>query len=364
MHLKFKNNKRGFGMKKHIGLAAGLMLLIFFCQPTSFASESLSQSLFIYYKEYAATKNIVDLTKYLPKNYVRDGTIDYTSYLQKGIQENINVAMPDFPVMVNISGIGLASNQKVFFRKNSALVLKANDKQSYKILWIHNANNVSVFNPQIIGDKENHLGDQGQWGMGLSIRGSENVNIYNPMISKCWGDGIYINSYKDIECKKIKVLNGILDNNRRNGISVISGSDIEINGTLIKNTGPQNPQSGIDVEPNSNKNILENIKLYNIKTLNNGQHGIVISPGNIRGNINKKISIIIKNHIDDGSRIGLGLSCERLTKYGSSRIKGLPVEGNIEIIDSQWHNNSQQNIKDYGQSENKVKVVFRKSSSQ
>src|SRR5699024_9046472 len=105
--------------------------------------------------------------------------------------------------------------------------------------------------------------------------------------------------------ENVKIINGVLDNNRRNGISIISGRNIEINNVFISNTNGQNPQSGIDIEPNSNDDILENIKLLNIETFNNTMNGIVVSIGNLSGQKKKELSIKIDNHKDTYSYLGL-----------------------------------------------------------
>src|SRR5690554_2330265 len=67
-------------------------------------SPEYSQEMLNEFMEYPAIED------YLPSNYVEDGTRDYTSYVQQAINENQNVRFPDFPILINDTGIFLRSN--------------------------------------------------------------------------------------------------------------------------------------------------------------------------------------------------------------------------------------------------------------
>lgn len=138
------------------------------------------------------------LEQALPKNYDITGKVDYTAIIQDVIDRNSCVVFPDFPLLINSKGLTLISNSKLFFGKKSKLFLLGNDEAGYEVLRIHNINDVSLYAPTIIGERDAHIGTKGEWGMGISIRGSEEVNIYNANISNCWGDGIYIGTGKGI----------------------------------------------------------------------------------------------------------------------------------------------------------------------
>src|SRR5690242_19873414 len=68
-----------------------------------------------------------------------------------------------------------------------------------------------------------------------------------------------------------------IDNNRRNGISVIDGNNIKISNSVISNTNGTLPMSGIDIEPNNGFGELKNINIENVTTFNNSKFGILIS---------------------------------------------------------------------------------------
>src|SRR5690606_13000285 len=167
--------------------------------------------------------NYKSILEYLPKNYVKDGTIDYTGYIQKAIDENKNIVLPNFPILINDGGLKLKSNFNLFFQKESALIMKPSTKTKYSFFSLTEVDNVNIYNPTLLGDRKTHLSNKGEWGMGISIYGSTNVKIYNVNIKDTWGDGIYINSNKNKHSYNVLIKNGYIDNARRNGISIISG---------------------------------------------------------------------------------------------------------------------------------------------
>lgn len=276
-----------------------------------------------------------NLTQCLPPNFVKDGSVDYTAYIQKGINEHTNIVFPDFPLLINKSGLSLKSNSKVIFSKQSSLQLAPNDQGSYAVLKIFNLIDVDLYFPQIIGDRKGHLGSSGEWGMGISIRSSSNIRIFNPKISECWGDGIYIADDGKTVSENISVYYAQLDFNRRNGISIISAKNLNIENAVISNTSGSMPMSGIDIEPNTSDNRLESIVIQNPITFNNSSAGILISLPRLPGHLQKTADINIVNHIDDQSSIGFYLG-GNFANYKDC----IPLKGLINITNSKWMNNS------------------------
>jgi hypothetical protein len=274
--------------------------------------------------------NAVYIESYLPKNVDKSGNTDYTDLVQKAVNENSKVIFPNYPILVSDKGINLISNQYVLFQPNTQLILKSSDKAEYKVININGVTNIKAYFLNIVGDKYKHLSGAGEWGQGVSIKSSSNIILYKPMISKCWGDGIYIGQDTSVP-QNITVNGGLINDNRRNGISIISGNNVTIKNVTISNTSGHNPQSGIDIEPNTVKNEITNVVLDSITTKNNAMHGIIISTGNLNGNI-KPISITINNHRDFNSAIALGLS---VTRNNLNYIQ--PLNGKIVITNSDYN---------------------------
>lgn len=284
----------------------------------------------------------VSLSSYLPQGYVNDGTRDYTVYLQKGLDENRTVILPDFPVLINAHGLHVNNNQNITFLENSRLIMEPNSQERYGLLNIINVENIIIHNPVLIGDREKHIGKKGEWGMGIRILSSRNVIINNPKVSKFWGDGIYIGEIEHNERKEynlksyysenIKIIGGLIDNNRRNGISVISVKKLLMKNITIQNTEGTLPMAGIDIEPNNNEQFLEDILLQNITTRNNAEIGIKYVPTNFFGHRNKNVNIRIENSQDIGSKIGLEIG--GILYLREKKLKEIQVFNGGIIIDT------------------------------
>lgn len=331
-------------------LILGIFTQVLIAQPRStyrqIPNEFLEKYIFPREDFHSVRNNIfydaIDITSYLPQKYSTEGNVDYTVFLQQAINNNIKVIMPNFPVLINSNGLKLRNNSKILFQENSRLIIKPNNKSRYHGVLIDNIEGVELYYAHIIGDKYEHHSTSGQWGMGIWIKHSNNIRIYNPVIKKCWGDGIYIGNERDIPSRMIYVYNAFLDDNRRNGISVTSGKNILIENALISNTNGQNPRSGIDIEPNSNEDVIENIVIESPITFNNAMHGIVISVGNLAGDLTKVVSVKVNNHIDYYSTIGLGLAVTRENLEYKNKLKG-----KIIINDPTYHSNSHSSVKTY-----------------
>lgn len=276
--------------------------------------------------------NYHNVEEELPKDHVKDGSVDYTSFVQKAINQYKNVELPNFPILISDKGLKLQSNSKIYFNKNSKFILKPTSKERYAILLLDKVRNVSIYNPNLIGDRNDHKGKSGEWGMGIRIQDSKNINIYNVEIKDMWGDGIYITSYKKNATSDIYIKAGQIDNVRRNGISIISGRSITIDNLLISNTNGTRPTAGIDIEPNNSDNYLDQIALNNIHTYNNERNGIFIHLNKLLSPKEaKNVNISIFNHKDEFSRNSFAIS---EIKKQKSRKK---LKGEIKIRQVNWN---------------------------
>ena len=275
-----------------------------------------------------------DLTKYLPRNFVTDASLDYTKFIQRGLDENKIVKMPNFPLLINEKGLYIKCSSRIIFQKYSSISIMPNSLKDYGIIRIFNVNNIIIYSPILIGERNKHIGNEGEWGMGIYILGSKNIQILNPTVSDCWGDGIYIGRGDNGTSKNVKIINGVIDNCRRNGISITDGENIEIRNPIISNIHGTMPMCGIDIEPNDNKSTINNIFLINPITFNNSNSGILIYLNALLGQVKKKVHIQIMNHFDNSSDIGFYLG-----GYNGQNNLAQPLSGSIDIIKPTWKNN-------------------------
>ncbi len=123
--------------------------------------------------------------------------------------------------------------------------------------------------------KEEYL--TGEWRHALSIVRCENISIYGLTIRDSGGDGIKIGRGRGGQpaySKNIHIRDCILDNNRRQAISVISVDTLLIENCVLRNTNGTAPQAGIDFEPNNSDERLRAITIRNVDSYGNKGYGI------------------------------------------------------------------------------------------
>lgn len=144
---------------------------------------------------------------------------------------------------------------------NGDIILTPNDYENYNMLRLNGDNILVQGNGSINGDKDSHLGEKGEWGMGIEIIGGRYVHVNGLSINNCWGDCIYIAG----RAKKVLIENCKLDNGRRQGISVCSADSVYIRNCFITNVSGTLPERAIDVEPNDNESVnfvsIDNVQI-------------------------------------------------------------------------------------------------------
>jgi hypothetical protein len=273
---------------------------------------------------------------------------DITDLINSQIKENTLIKIPAGNFKINAEkSIILKNNVSIEMSPETILNVIPNNKGGYQVFRIHNVKNVKISGGMILGDKYTHLGNGGEWGTGIEIKDSQNIYISNMSIKRMWGDAIYIGNNGKNSNSNLNLNNLKLDDNRRQGISVVSVNGLFANNILISNTKGKSPMSGIDIEPNNNRNILKNINFSEIISLKNAGDGFQISLKKYNDSP-EKISINLKGYKDSGSRSGI-------------RIQGVetPVLGEINIDKVELKNNKISNycFKNWGNNRIKVKVT-------
>lgn len=245
---------------------------------------------------------------YISSNEFSNNAVKNLIIINKYLKENKIVSLPDINIVVAKEGIVLNDFNVLVFGNKTKVIMEPNDLISYGIIKVHGAKNVKIINPTLIGDRDKHLGKEGEWGHGISILGSQNIEILNYNIRNCWGDGIYIGILNKKSSKNIVLKSGFLDYNRRNGMSIVAGEQITINDVTICNTFGTLPMYGLDIEPNNEFSEINDVKINNIKTINNYEGGIAICLHKMRKANIKNVNISIENYSNSNSKKGLFLS--------------------------------------------------------
>ncbi|EHU1492008.1 right-handed parallel beta-helix repeat-containing protein [Acinetobacter baumannii] len=264
---------------------------------------------------------------------------DELNNLISSTQNNIIYIPPGNYKIDAVKSINLKSNITIILDPKTTLSVIPNNKASYQLFRINNVRNVTISGGTLIGDKYNHLGDKGEWGMGIEIKDSQNISISNIRIDKMWGDAIYIGTNGEDSNTNIFLNNIIMNDNRRQGLSIISVKKLIGYNLYANNTSGTNPSSGIDIEPNNNRAILQDIYLKNIYTTGNQGSGLHSYFGFYKGSP-KAINIKVENHVDNGSKYGFYmLGLDNKTK-GRFEIKNANYKKSktSNLCLSEWNN--------------------------
>jgi len=227
------------------------------------------------------------------------------------------------------AGIAPPNNRTLNFQSGAILKAITNDKTSYALVNLSGKSNVTINNIKLVGDRPTHTGVTGEWGMGLYIRSSSNIVINGVTAEKMWGDGIYLGDTGAGTNKNIEIRNVVIDDCRRQGISVITADGLLVENANISNIRGTSPSAGIDFEPNDTTNVLRGITMNNIKTSNCAE-GVLFYLVRMLGGVNIPIvGITFNNYQDFGS--DYGTSCNGLSgPAGGSITFNAPIFTNIK----------------------------------
>jgi hypothetical protein len=229
-----------------------------------------------------------------------DGHADDTAALQAAFDKVAGtggtVLVPDGVYMVDA-----ASETRLKIRNDTTLKLSPgatikaipNGAPNYALLTIAGSSNVTVTGGTLEGDRAQHTGKTGEWGMGLSIiDGAKNVTVIGVTSKEMWGDGFYLDGARGVTFCSV-----VADHNRRQSLSVIEVDLLEVTSSVFSNTQGTRPSAGIDLEPDDVKQQISNVRIHSSKFLNNKGAGILVAG-------KKHASLISKLEITENLFVG------------------------------------------------------------
>ncbi|MEI5983688.1 right-handed parallel beta-helix repeat-containing protein [Sphingobacterium sp. PU5-4] len=340
--------------KKIIFCLVGPIFLFVNLTYGQYRNITISQSVINkYYTNAVTIPNIVgmkNITNYLPKGFKTDGSVDYTPFLQKGINENKIVVMPNFPVLINNKGLKIPSNRKIYFQRNSKVIFSGPALgKFYDIIILDGVSNVGLYNANIVGSRNIPKKQHGEWSSGISIKDSYNITIKNAKISDTFGDGIFIGSETGRKSSNILIQNVWINKARRNGVSITSVSGLNLENILVTNTNGTSPETGIHIEPSLPSEVLKSISINGILSYNNKNGGFGINLSLLNGAPNTKsnlVDISASNFKDYGSTnfIGFTFNPEGKSNAVVGKVNLRNFEGNGTKKYKVWYDPNHSNV--------------------
>ena len=159
----------------------------------------------------------------------------------------------------------------------------------------------------------------GEWRYALRIHKCKNVLVEGLTIVESGGDGIGVTG------TDITIRNCVCDRNHRQGMSVFNVRNLLVENCVFSNTQGTPPQAGVDIEPDSAGERLENVVFRNCKSFGNAGAGFEAYLVQLR-----KSSCPVSISFENCSAWGNRRSCATLS---CSRDLGVePVGGTMRYV--------------------------------
>lgn len=275
---------------------------------------------------------------------IHQGKVDVQQFGAKGdglhddttaIQAAIDALMNSGGIVIFGPGIyrvgTLICRSNVSFEFTSGTIIKAQDGLNGDIFHVNEVSNIKFIGNggTIQGLRANNQ------QINIAIRGASDIWIEDLTTKDADLDGIYISNGDSganaPKCERVFVRNVISDNNRRLGLSIVSGESIIVEGCVFSNTRGTAPEWGVDIEPDAPYHTVKGIILRNCIADANANAGFGIYGGTLTTPL--EVDILLDGCIAKNSD-GIGINV-----YGFRS----SFTGKVQIVNCTCTNN-----KDYG----------------
>lgn len=256
-----------------------------------------------------------------------DDTAIFQKSLNKTAIKGLTLEIP--AGTYNVRPLYIPANSSVVLDAGAVIQATAGYGENDHLLNISDVQNVSISGTpgQSIFRMRKAEYTSGEFRHCLAIEGATNITIGGIQCNDSGGDGVYIGEGRQGYSANIKILNSGFDNNRRQGLSLISGRDIAITNCTFSNTSGTAPSAGIDIEPNQASDFLQDIVIDHSSSTGNEGSGLVFGIQRLNAS-SSPISIKVSNFKSERN--------EESGFYATNEQEGATysVPGSILITDS------------------------------
>jgi Secretion system C-terminal sorting domain len=175
------------------------------------------------------------------------------------------------------------TNKTILFEPGVKLIATAGYGTDDNLFRIRYCNNVKVIGNNTLFKMQKAEYTSGEFRHCIAIVDCDNIEVSNITAAGSGGDGIFIAAFGPTKfyCENIVLRNMVCDNNRRQGISVITVKNLLVEHCIFKNTNGTLPEAGVDFEPDQNYERLENIIFKKCSFTNNHGNGVALAMINL-----------------------------------------------------------------------------------
>ena len=230
-----------------------------------------------------------------------------------------------------------------FDLNGSTIRCLSNGSHQYNILFSRDAQDIVIRNGSIRGDLAAHTGSRGEWGYGIALQGVKNFVLEDLECFECWGDGIDIQVSSDGDGNEQSAVtraghcrNGIIRNvychdNRRQGMSVQGILDLLVINSRFARSKGTDPQSGVDIEPYSENNIVAHVVFEGCRFEENAHSGLILSGKSIY-DVKVEDCIVCNNRGWDISVQGRNIQVLNCKSVKGQKNPGVRIVGDCENL--------------------------------
>jgi len=121
-----------------------------------------------------------------------DGMVDDTQAIQAAIDSLRNGGVVSVPAGIyridTLRSLRLRNGVHLAMAKDAELHAIPNAAPRSYVLLVQAVHDVTISGGRIVGDRDRHLGLEGEWGHGIAIYDGVRVVVRDIHISRCWGD--------------------------------------------------------------------------------------------------------------------------------------------------------------------------------
>ncbi len=190
-----------------------------------------------------------------------DGVHDDTAAFQAAVDAlptaggTVEVAAGDYLIDPTRS-VRLRSRMHLALAAGATLRAMPNAKPKTNVLLGERLQDLEISGGRIIGERDAHLGTEGEWGHGIRLRACQRVTLRDIRISRCWGDGISAGGYMSRgrwsqPGSDLLLVGVVCEGNRRQGLTLGSYRGVRVRDCRFNGNGGTAPGAGIDIEPDA-----------------------------------------------------------------------------------------------------------------
>ncbi len=174
-------------------------------------------------------------------------------------------------------------NKTIIFEPGVKLLATAGYGLDEELFRIRYCNGVKIIGNNTLFKMRKAEYTTGEFRNCIAIVDCDNVEVSNITAADSGGDGVFIAAFgpRKLYCENIILRNIVCDNNRRQGISVITVKNLLVENCVFKNTNGTLPEAGVDFEPDHDYERLENIVFKKCSFTNNYGNGVALAMINL-----------------------------------------------------------------------------------